>query len=199
MIGLIAAHAFERATLQDPKDLCLRGGRHITDFIQEKGAAVALLELAHALVRGAGERAALMPEQFALQKVLRDRGAVDGDERFLASLAVPIDRAGDQFLARATFARDQRSRITHRELADEFEHVLHRLGPAHDCRCRNPPIRGGAGSSPPLHGARRFKRVENERLEFRDVEGLQHVVVGAELHRFDGRLRGAIGRHDDDR
>ena len=59
---LVAAHALERAGLQHPQDLGLGRRRHVADFIQEQRALVALLELADALQRRAGECAALVAE-----------------------------------------------------------------------------------------------------------------------------------------
>ena len=72
LMRLVAADALEGAGLQHAQDLGLGRGRHVADFIQEERAAVALLELADALRGGAGERAALMAEQFAFEQLLRE-------------------------------------------------------------------------------------------------------------------------------
>ena len=69
---LVAADALERLLLQDAQDLGLQRQRHVADFVEEQGAAVALLELADAAAVGAGEGALLVPEQLALQQVLRE-------------------------------------------------------------------------------------------------------------------------------
>ena len=105
--GLVAAHPLERAGLQHPQDFGLRRRRHVADLVQEDGAAMALLELADALQGGAGEGAAFVAEEFAFQQLLRDGGAIDGQERLLAAVAVMIDGARDQFLARAALAGDK--------------------------------------------------------------------------------------------
>ena len=52
-------------------------------------------------VGGAGEGAALVAEQLALDQLARDRRHVDRDERPAAPLAVIVQRAGDQLLAGA--------------------------------------------------------------------------------------------------
>jgi len=51
--------------------------RHVTDFVQEDAAAVALLELADEPAVGAGESAFFMGEQFTLEQVFRDGRAVE--------------------------------------------------------------------------------------------------------------------------
>src|SRR5579864_7773550 len=73
----------------------------------ENRAAVALLELADAAAVGAGEGALLVPEQLALQQVLRDGRAVEGQERGLSAGAVLVDGAGDKLLAGAALPGDQ--------------------------------------------------------------------------------------------
>ncbi len=77
---LVAADPLEGAGLQNPQDFGLGGRGHVADFIQEKRPAMALLEFADALERRAGECAALVAEQFAFEKLLRNRGAVDGQK-----------------------------------------------------------------------------------------------------------------------
>ena len=55
-----------------------------------------------------------MAEQFAFQKPGRDGGAVDLDQGAFAAPAEMMNRASDQFLARAGFALDQDRRIGRR-------------------------------------------------------------------------------------
>jgi hypothetical protein len=52
-----------------------------------------------ALVRDrAGERALLVPEQLRLEQVLRERAAVDRDERMMLPVAVEMQTARDELL-----------------------------------------------------------------------------------------------------
>ena len=60
------------AVLQRAQQLHLRVERQLADLVEEQRAAVRFLELADALVDGAGERALLVPEQDALDQVLGD-------------------------------------------------------------------------------------------------------------------------------
>ena len=111
MIGWLPPTRSKVPHLQHAQNFRLRRRRHVADFIEKDRAAVALLEFADALRGRAGERASFVPEQFAFEKVLRNGRAIDGEERLLAALAVMINRAGNQFLAGAAFAGDQRGGI----------------------------------------------------------------------------------------
>src|SRR4051794_861750 len=68
-----AADAFELTLLQDAKQLRLKVGRHLADLVEEDGALPRDFQLALLLRHGAGERALLMAEEFALQQRLRQR------------------------------------------------------------------------------------------------------------------------------
>ena len=89
------------AFLQHAQQPGLRFHRHVADLVEEQGAAFRLLETPGHALRGAGEGPALMPEQLGLDKVLRDCGHVDGDERTVAPGAVVVKGPGDEFLARS--------------------------------------------------------------------------------------------------
>ena len=81
---LVAADALEFAVLQHAQDFRLRRQRHVADFVEKNRPLVALLELADPPVGRARERALFVAEQFALQQILRNRRAVDRQERFSA-------------------------------------------------------------------------------------------------------------------
>ncbi len=80
----------------------LQWRRHVANLVEEEGAARDLLELADAAAVGPGEGAFLVPEQLRLLQVLRDGGAVDGQERRLGAGPVLVNCAGDQLFAGAT-------------------------------------------------------------------------------------------------
>ena len=89
---------------------------------------MALLELADAAAIGAGEGALLMPEQFALQQLLRDGRAVEGQELGLGPRAVLVDGTGDQFLARSALPGDQHGESLVGDAADGLADFLHGRG-----------------------------------------------------------------------
>ncbi len=68
------------------------------------------LESAPAGLRGAGERAPLMPEQLRFDQLLGNRGAVHRDERPLPPRAGGVQRPCDQLLAGAMLSLDQHPR-----------------------------------------------------------------------------------------
>ncbi|MNE41196.1 hypothetical protein D3C80_1352550 [compost metagenome] len=75
---------------------------------------------------GTGESALLMAEQFGLDQVLGDCPAVDGDERLVAALRLPMQGAGHQLLARAAFTTDQHRRLGGRQLAQQLAQLADR-------------------------------------------------------------------------
>ena len=77
-----------------------------SDFIEEERARIRLRELACFGVISAGKRAALIAEQFALEKRFGNRGTIHRDEA-AGSRAESVKRARREFLTGTTFARDQ--------------------------------------------------------------------------------------------
>ena len=66
------------------QQLRLQRRGHLGDLVEEERAAVGQLEAAQPPLGGAGEGAALVAEQLALDERLGDGRAVEGDERLLA-------------------------------------------------------------------------------------------------------------------
>src|SRR2546430_12211120 len=98
---------FPYTTLFRSQQLRLGGERKIDDFIEEQRAAPGQLELPLLALMRPGERTLLVAEQLRLDLRVRDRAAVDGDERLVAAGAQMMDRPGPQLPARAGFALDQ--------------------------------------------------------------------------------------------
>src|SRR6185436_16671026 len=98
--------AAELALLQKAQQLRLRAERHLADLVEEQRPAVRGLDQPRAIAIGAGERAAHVSEELALDQVLRQRRAVDGGERLRAPRRVAVNRARDQLLAGAGLAED---------------------------------------------------------------------------------------------
>ena len=83
------------ALLEHAQQLGLQLQRQIADLVQEHRALAGGFELAGAPLGRAGEGAALVAEQFALDQAVRDSRAVDRDERL-------APRAALKWIARAT-------------------------------------------------------------------------------------------------
>ena len=157
----------------------------------------ACCEAAVAAGRRAGERAALVAEQLALEQRLGQRGAVQLHERALGARAALVDRGRDQLLAGAALAGDQHAGARRRDLRDGLEHLLHRRGVADD-------VREAVLLGQPLAQLARL-RAQPALLQLAldhdgqlvDVDRLGQVVGGARAHGRDRGLdRAERGHHD---
>src|ERR1043166_8364962 len=88
---------------------------------------VGQLEAPDLLRDRAGERAALVAEELALQKAERDRRAIDFDEGLVAARAEIVDRPRDHLFAGAGLAEDENGRIGRRYGLDLPERLFQRL------------------------------------------------------------------------
>ena len=123
--GLRPADAVDDALLDGAQQFGLQAHVHFGNFVEQQRAAIGFLELADAAAERAGEGAFLMAEQFGLQEVLGDRGAIDGDERLLGALRARMNIARQHFLAGAAFAGDQHRGVRAGDLLGEFHHRGH--------------------------------------------------------------------------
>jgi hypothetical protein len=179
--------------LNHPQDFRLKRRGHVADFVQEKRAFLALLEFADAPPRGARERTGLVSEEFAFQKLFRDRRTVDGQKRFVCPCAMRIQGACDKFLSRAALPNDQDIDGLRRNPSDRLAHLLHDGAATYDL------IRYFIGRQDRrhLHQARRIKRAFNDLGQPFQVQRLDEIVEAAAFHRFDGGLRGPMRRNED--
>ena len=182
------------ALLQGAQDLGLHGERHVADLVQEQRAARRVAEGAGALGRGAGEGAAGVAEQLALEQVGGDRGAVDRDERPARAPAVLVDGARHQLLAGAGLAGDQHGGVA---VGDEADHLLHpRIAGLEPIRV-SASASGAAGRA--AGGAGGAQHPADEVGHLLAPDRLGQVVEGAQPHRLD-RVGGAgVGGEDRDR
>ena len=128
----VAADAGERAVLQKPQQFGLERLAHVADFVQKNRAAIGFLDAAGFLFHRAGESALFVAEQFAFQEGFRNGGAIDADVIVRAPLAQAVQRAGDEFLARAAFAQDQDPRVGGGDGLDQLPQIVHARRFAHD-------------------------------------------------------------------
>src|SRR5271165_1788536 len=119
-------NTLEAFLLKRPQKLHLDRRRQLTDLIEEERAARGGLDMPFALRVGIGKRAFLMAKEFAFEQVLRDRVAVDGDERTALLRTQAMERLGHHFLAGAACgAQNQYRGAGGGHLADELEEGLH--------------------------------------------------------------------------
>src|SRR5512137_2954561 len=90
-----AANALKLTRLKHAQHLRLGFEGQLAHFIQEEGAAVSLLETAHAARHGARASAFLVDDKLAFDQCLWQAGAIDRNEQALLAVAVAMDSAGD--------------------------------------------------------------------------------------------------------
>jgi hypothetical protein len=187
--GRAAADTVDLAFLEDAQKFRLQPDVHLADLVEQQGAAVRGLELAHATGQRAAERALLVPEQLAFQEVLGDRGAVHGDERPLRAAGAAVDVTREHFLAGARLASDQHGGFGARHLLGAADRRLHG-GVAHHQRMalagRRFEDRGDQ------LGVRR-QRQELARAVADGADGGIRIVPGATGHHGDGDAFGDHG------
>ena len=107
-------------------------GAQRADLVEEDRAAVGQRELAALGHRRAGEGAADVAEQLRFEQRLRNRRAVDLDERHVALRAAVVDEPRHHLLARAGFAGDQHGALGLRDQLGALDDVLHGAAAADD-------------------------------------------------------------------
>ena len=146
----------------------------------------------------ARECAADMTEELGLEEVLRNRRAVDADERAVRSRARPMDRARDDFLPGAAFTGDEHGRI----VLGNARHQGQRL--AHGAALGDQAALGGTGGQLRLEACHFFPqpfpllRLAQRQDDFIGPKRLGQVVVGALFHGRDRGVLAAVCAHDND-
>jgi hypothetical protein len=132
-----------------------------------------------------------MTEQLAFEKVRRNRGAVDGNKRMIASLTVNVQGSRDQFLSRTRFAEDEHGGVAVGGKSDRLVHTPHtltrsdqRVDPA--LLCSASLVRAG-------------RQAIEQRTQFVPPDRLRQMIEGAEPHGFDGILCARKRRQHHDR
>ena len=81
-----------------------QGQIQVADLVEKDSTAVGKLDLAAASDVRPRVRSLLVAEQFSLQKIVRNRRAIDGNERARPPLASLVDRLCHQFLSGSALA-----------------------------------------------------------------------------------------------
>src|SRR5690606_21496419 len=128
----VGADGAEAPLLEGAQQLRLRLGREVADLVDEERAGAGLGHQALAVLVGAGEAAAPVPEQLALEQVARDGGDVHGDEGRLLALALVVEAAGGELLAGAGLAEEQHGLVALGGAIELLEEVPQRRALAED-------------------------------------------------------------------
>src|SRR5690242_12471243 len=101
------ANAPHGSLLERAQKLALEDERQMADLIEEERATISKFEQPGLRDRGTRERALFVAKQLALEELLGNRRAIDIHERRSTPRTVVVNRARDQFLSRASLAREQ--------------------------------------------------------------------------------------------
>src|SRR2546426_2113959 len=117
--------AFEHA-----QDFCLCHRRHLADLIEQNRAARRQTQLALVTLLRAREGALLITKEFALEKGVRNRSAVDAQKGLATPGAGGMNAFSNAFLARTGIPGDEHMSIRTADFADVVPEVEHRLARA---------------------------------------------------------------------
>src|SRR5690606_22560659 len=129
---LRAPDALEASLLEKTEEFRLAREGELADLIEKDRSRVGELEASFLPHRRAGERAALVSEELALDQGLGKSRAIDRDEGSPTARAVVVDRGGDELLSGAGLALDEDRHRRRRGFLDEVEHAADRGGVADD-------------------------------------------------------------------
>src|SRR6266849_5376873 len=90
-VGGAFADAFAFPLLKESQQLHLSRLRNFTHLIEEDGPAVCHFKPAFPVLERAREGAPHMAEELAIHQILRERAAIDLDERFIPAAAAFVD------------------------------------------------------------------------------------------------------------
>ena len=147
---------------------------------------------------GAGEGALLVTEQDRFHQIVRDRAAIDRDERLRLALAAAVDGAGEQFLADAGFALDQHRNGRSRGLLRGAQHARHGLAAGDDVGEGQPAFAAVPDALQLALQRAGVQRIAQRNLQPLDADRLDHEILGAGAHRRHHIVDAAMGGlHDD--
>ena len=186
------AHREVFPALEHAQQLDLGLACQLPDLVEEQRAAIGQREEALAIVDRAGERAAHVAEQLALEQRGGQRAGIDAHHRPIRAQRGVMDGARHQLLAGAALARHQHRRIGGRDLLDGGLDALHGRARAHQV---DAGLGGPGGARGEVMGAG-IQRPAHQGLDQEVVEGLAQEVVGALAHRPHRGVPFGEGGHD---
>ena len=177
----------------------MRRGGHVADFVEKQSSLVGQFELSRLAAGRAGECAFLVTEQFAFQQILRNRRAVDFDERSGCPARFLMDGARHQVFAHSAFAAQQNGGVGRSHPFHRGQHFLHLPAARHQVGMLIALLQRFAQRSILDPQALHIQFLVHHHAHFVERKRLQNVVAGARFHGLDRGLDGPERGHDDDR
>ncbi len=202
---LRAAERAELAFLEHAQKTGLQGRGHFRDLVEKQRAARRGGDHAGEIVDRPGERPLHISEEFALDQMLRQRGAVQFDEWSTGPSAAAVDQVGDDLLAHPALAGDEHVRLGGGDLRDEFldldhapvfEHRGHLAGSLFEEGFEF--LRFLAEADRLAHELLLLERTLHQTEQFLRRVGFADEMERAEFDGFDGVAQRILsGQHDD--
>ncbi len=123
---LARADGLHAALGERAKELRLRLERELAELVEKHGAALREDERRAAIAGRTRERSARVTEERRLGEAVRNRSAIDDDERTILARRALVDRLRDELLARSRLAFDEHRQIRRRASLDSREDLAHR-------------------------------------------------------------------------
>ena len=134
-----------------------------------------------------------MAEEFALDQVCRQCGAIDRDERPACPGADIVERPGHHFLAGSRFADDKRIGIARPDRPDTVAQIHHHLRATRQPRLDIVAFAGDRLQKPVFkHEAAPLHRPADDAGEHFGRERLLDEIIGAFAHRLHRKLNVAM-------
>jgi hypothetical protein len=179
-----------RVAVPPTQQLRLHRERHLRDLVEKERAPVSLLEEPLAVLGGARERSAPVPEQLALEQGLGECGRVHCAPRAARARAAVVNGAADQVLAGARLTQHENRAARRGEARDQLEHAPNGRALADDRRKRARLRRRDVASQA---GPRTREQLVGHALRHDIVD---HVGDACAVDRFE-RERRAIAARDE--
>ncbi len=125
--GHVVADPLVGLLLQHPQQLHLKVEGQVAHLVEEERPAGGRLEAAGPVAGGAGEGAAHVAEQLALEQLPRQGGGVDGHEGAAPADRLLVDDPGGDLLAGAALAGDEHGGLAVLQDLQQPQHLPHRL------------------------------------------------------------------------
>ncbi len=117
---VLRTHRLDLSRLEESQEFDLEGWRKLAHFIEEKGAATGHFDGARVIRIGTGEGPPAVSEKFALEQVLRNCTAIDGNKWSIRVGPKTVESGRDEFFAGPRLAANQHRQVQRR-------HPRHRL------------------------------------------------------------------------
>ena len=196
--GLSSSQPLDQPVFQNPQNIGLGFGRHVSNLIQKESPVPCLLEFADPLAGRPRKSPFLVAEEFTFNQVGRDGSAVDTHQGTFFPSTASMDFAGHQLFPAAAFSRQEYGHTRLSDALDQTVNLSNRL-----TRPDQFSVAGGEcqlGSKAPVLAPQLEVVLHrtNQQSKLIDIKGLGQIVEGPFFHCLDSSALIAVGCNDND-